>query len=194
MKIGYARVSTEDQLLDLQIEALRQAGCERIFKEKKSGTLTRRPALNSALSALREGDVLVVWKLDRLGRSLQDLIKTLGKLERRGIGFWSISDQIDTQTPAGKLVFHITGAVAEFERALISERTKAGMQAAQRRGRTLGRPRALTASQELTVQRMVLCDEIPLDLIADRMKVSKTTVWRAVAKVRSMTRAIRSDS
>ncbi|AXM98042.1 recombinase family protein [Pseudomonas plecoglossicida] len=194
MKIGYARVSTEDQLLDLQIEGLRQAGCERIFEEKKSGTLTRRPALHAALGALRKGDVLVVWKLDRLGRSLQDLIKILGTLERRGIAFWSISDQIDTQTPAGKLVFHITGAVAEFERALISERTKAGMQAAQRRGRTLGRPRALTANQELTVQRMALCDEIPLELIAARMKVSKTTVWRAVDKIRSMTKAIRNES
>jgi len=188
MKIGYARVSTEDQLLDLQIEALRQAGCERIFEEKKPGALTRRPALHAALRTLRDGDVLVVWKLDRLGRSLQDLIKTLGKLERRGIGFWSISDQIDTQTPAGKLVFHITGAVAEFERALISERTKAGMLAAQRRGRKPGRPAALTPSQELTVQRMAICDDMPLEVIAARMQVSKTTVWRAVAKIRSGTR------
>jgi DNA invertase Pin-like site-specific DNA recombinase len=193
MKIGYARVSTEDQLLDLQIEALRQAGCERIFEEKKSGTLTHRPALHATLSTLRDGDVLVVWKLDRLGRSLQDLIKILGQLERRGIGFWSISDQIDTQTPAGKLVFHITGAVAEFERALISERTKAGMQAAQRRGRKPGRPAVLTPSQELTVQRMAICDEMPLEVIAARMKVSKTTVWRTVAKIRSVTKRPMSD-
>lgn len=184
MKIGYARVSTEDQLLDLQVEALRRAGCERIFEEKKSGTLTRRPALQAALSALRQGDVLVVWKLDRLGRSLQDLIKTLGKLERRGIGFWSISDQIDTTTPAGKLVFHITGAVAEFERALISERTKAGMQAARRKGRKPGRPALLTPYQEFAVQRMAICEDVPLSVIAEEMNVSKTTVWRAVVRIR----------
>lgn len=183
MKIGYARVSTEDQLLDLQIEALYRAGCERIFKEKKSGTLRHRPALHAALSALRHGDVLVVWKLDRLGRSLQDLIKTLGKLERRGIGFWSISDQIDTTTPAGKLVFHITGAVAEFERALISERTKAGMQVARRKGKKPGRPPALTPCQEHRAQRMAICDDMPLAVIAAKLGVSKTTVWRAVRKV-----------
>lgn len=193
MKIGYARVSTEDQLLDLQIEALRRAGCERIFEEKRSGSLTRRPALHGALSALREGDVLVVWKLDRLGRSLQDLIKVLGGLERRDIGFWSISDQIDTTTAAGKLLFHITGAVAEFERALISERTKAGMQAARRKGRKPGRPAALTTSQEFTVQRMAICDDVPMDVIAARMKVSKTTIWRAVHKIRSRARLSLSD-
>lgn len=186
----YARVSAEDQLVDLQIEALRKAGCERIFEEKKSGTLTRRHA---TLSTLRDGDVLVVWNLDRLGRSLQDLIKILGTLERRGIGFWSISDQIDTQTPAGKLVFQITGAVAEFERALISERTKAGMQAAQRRGRKPGRPAVLTPCQELTVQRMAICDDMPLEVIAARMQVSKTTVWRAVSKIRSVTKRSMSE-
>lgn len=184
MKIGYARVSTEDQLLDLQIEALRKAGCVRIFEEKKSGTLKHRPALYAAMKALEEGDVLVVWKLDRLGRSLQELMRILGRLERRGIGFWSLSDQIDTTTPAGKLLFHITGAVAEFERALISERTKAGMLAARRRGRRPGRPPALNASQERVVQRLAIRDDVPMELIADRMKVSKTTVWRAVAKVR----------
>ena len=188
MKIGYARVSTEDQSLDLQSDALRKAGCERIFQEKKSGADSRRPALHAALKALRRGDVLVVWKLDRLGRSLQDLIKILGTLERRGIGFWSISDQIDTTTAAGKLVFHITGAVAEFERSLISERTKAGMQAARRKGKKPGRPPALDSCQELRAQRMVICDDIPMEIVAARLGVGKTTVWRAVHKIRSQAR------
>jgi DNA invertase Pin-like site-specific DNA recombinase len=130
---------------------------------------------------LRAGDVLVVWKLDRLGRSLQDLIAILGGLERRGIGFWSISDQIDTTTAAGRLVFHITGAVAEFEHTLMSERTKAGMQAARRKGREPGRPRVLTDVQVFRVRRMAICDEMPPGVIAREMKVSKTTVWRALS-------------
>lgn len=184
MKIGYARVSTEDQHLDLQCDALYKAGCERISTEKKSGANAHRPALTALLRALRSGDMLVVWKLDRLGRSLQDLIKILGMLERRGIGFCSVSDQIDTTTPAGKLVFHITGAVAEFERALMSERTKAGMQAARRKGRMPGRRRALTDVQVFRVRRMAICDEMPLSVIAHEMKVSKTTIWRAVSNTR----------
>ncbi|MFT3815210.1 MAG: recombinase family protein [Acidovorax sp.] len=188
MKIGYARVSTEDQHLDLQHDALRRAGCDRVFEEKKSGATNRRPALTATLRTLREGDVLTVWKLDRLGRSLQDLIKILGKLEKRGIGFCSISDQIDTTTPAGKLVFHITGAVAEFERALISERTKAGMQAARRKGKQPGRPPALDPCQEFRAQRMVICDDIPMEIVAATLGVGKTTVWRAVQKIRSQVR------
>ncbi len=188
MKIGYARVSTEDQKLTLQTDALRRAGCERIFKEKKSGVQPRRPALQRALKALGRGDVLVVWKLDRLGRSLQHLIGILGELEQRGVGFCSISDQIDTTTPAGKLVFHITGAVAEFERALISERTKAGMQAARRKGKKPGRRPVLTPCQELRAQRMAICDDIPLEVIAAKLGVGKTTVWRAVRKIKDRAR------
>lgn len=184
MKIGYARVSTEDQHLDLQRDALKQAGCTRIFQEKKSGAGGHRPALISARRALREGDVLVVWKLDRLGRSLQDLMAILEDLEQRGIGFCSLSDHIDTTTPAGKLLFHITGAVAEFERALVSERTKAGMEAARRKGRKPGRPKRLNEGQTYRVQCMAIRDELPLSVIADEMKVSKSTVWRAVADVR----------
>ena len=141
MKIGYARVSTEDQNLALQIDALRQQGCERIFEEKMTGASRSRPVLHETLAALRPGDVLVVWKLDRLGRSLQHLIEITAGLELRGIDFHSISDGIDTRTPAGKLLFHIVGAIAEFERSQISERTKAGMAAARLRGKRLGRPR-----------------------------------------------------
>lgn len=184
MKIGYARVSTEDQRLDLQRDALKKAGCEKIFTEKKSGADRNRPALQAANRALRPGDILVVWKLDRLGRSLQDLMGILGELERRDIGFTSLSDGIDTTTAAGKLLFHITGAVAEFERCLVSERTKAGMRAARRKGRKPGRPPALTACQELRAQRMAICDDMPLEFIAQKLGVAKTTVWRAVRKVR----------
>lgn len=184
MKIGYARVSTEDQRLDLQRDALKKAGCKKIFTEKKSGADCNRSVLRAATQALRPGDILVVWKLDRLGRSLQDLMAILGDLEDRGIGFCSLSDCIDTTTPAGKLLFHITGAVAEFERALISERTKAGMAAARRKGRKPGRPRRLDDFQTYRVQVMAICDEIPPHLIAERMNVSRTTVWRALAKLR----------
>lgn len=181
MKIGYARVSTEDQLLDLQIEALRNAGCERIYEETKSAVHANRPTLGTALRSMRAGDVLVVWKLDRLGRSLQDLIRILGKLERRGIGFWSISDRIDTTTPAGKLLFHITGAVAEFERALISERTKAGMLAARHRGSRMGRPRRLDDEDVAYALFLSRSERLSFAAIARKMKVGKATVWRAVS-------------
>lgn len=181
MKIGYARVSTEDQHLDLQCDALRQAGCTRIFEEKISGATRRRPALTAALRTMRRGDVLVVWKLDRLGRSLQDLIAILSALERRGIGFHSVSDCIDTTTPAGKLVFHITGAVAEFERSLMSERTKAGMQVARRKGSRIGRPRRLSAEQVDYAQTLSQQRHSSLADIAQKMNVGKTTVWRAVS-------------
>lgn len=189
MKIGYARVSTEDQKLDLQRDALRRAGCARFFEEKRSGATDRRPALDKALRALKAGDVLVVWKLDRLGRSLQDLIAILARLDARGIGFCSLSDGIDTTTPAGKLLFHITGAVAEFERSLISERTKAGMQSARRQGRKPGRPRRLDAVETHRVVHMAIVEDLPLDLIAQKMEVSKTTVWRVVAAFRASSRA-----
>ena len=181
MLVGYARISTTDQTLALQEDALTAAGCEKVFHDVASGVADARPGLAEALAYVRDGDGLVVWKLDRLGRSLQDLIKILGVLERRGIGFCSVSDQIDTTTPAGKLVFHITGAVAEFERTLMSERTKAGMQAARLKGRTPGRPKVLSDVQTFRVRCMAICDEMPLRVIAHEMKVSKTTVWRAVA-------------
>lgn len=193
MKIGYARVSTEDQCLDLQRDALKKAGCQKIFTEKRSGADCNRPALRAATRALKSGDSLVVWKLDRLGRSLQDLMSILGDLEARGIGFCSLSDCIDTTTPAGKLLFHITGAVAEFERALISERTKAGMAAASRKGRKPGRPRRLDDLQIHRVQTMAICDELPPAVIAKRMQVSKTTVWRAVSKVKREARRLKSE-
>src|SRR5215204_2354234 len=147
MLIGYARVSTEDQNLDLQRDALQKAGCEQIYTDRVSGTKAERTGLTEALSHLRSGDTLVVWRLDRLGRSLRHLIETVTDLHERGIGFKSVQESIDTTTSGGKLVFHIFGALAEFEREIIRERTKAGLTAARARGKTGGRPKALTDKQ-----------------------------------------------
>src|SRR5918911_515078 len=147
MLIGYARVSTDDQNLNLQRDALQQVGCEQIFTDKVTGTKATRPGLTDALSHLRNGDTLVVWRLDRLGRSLRHLIDTVTELQERGIGFKSLTESIDTTTSGGKLVFHIFGALAEFEREIIRERTKAGLTAARARGKNGGRPKALTTKQ-----------------------------------------------
>jgi DNA invertase Pin-like site-specific DNA recombinase len=146
-KIGYARVSTTDQELHLQNDELEKAGCSKIFKDTVSGAKSEREGLSECFNYLRAGDTLVVWKLDRLGRSLKDLIAQITKLEVLGAGFYSITENIDTTTAGGKLVFHIFGAMAEFERNLISERTKAGLEAARKRGRKGGRKRKLTDSQ-----------------------------------------------
>lgn len=140
MFIGYARVSTADQYLHMQEDALKNAGCEEIFNDIASGAKTARPGLHSAMSHLRKGDSLVVWKLDRLGRSLAHLIQTIKELNDKGIGFKSLQENIDTTTSGGQLIFHIFGALAEFERELIRERTQAGLKAARVRGRLGGRP------------------------------------------------------
>src|SRR4029434_5299820 len=146
MLIGYARVSTHDQTLALQQDALTQAGCERLFTDTASGAKADRPGLEEALSHIRSGDTLVVWKLDRLGRSLPHLIETITRLQERGIGFKSLTEQIDTTTSGGKLIFHVFGALAEFERDVIRERTQAGLIAARARGRHGGHPRAAALS------------------------------------------------
>jgi DNA invertase Pin-like site-specific DNA recombinase len=143
MLVGYARVSTEDQNLDLQRDALTHAGCERIFTDVASGAKDERTGLAEAIAFLRPGDTLAVWKLDRLGRSLKHLIETVTALQARKIGFRSLQESIDTTTSGGKLIFHVFGALAEFERDLIRERTRAGLQSARARGRRGGRPRAL---------------------------------------------------
>src|SRR5690348_6581068 len=145
--VGYARVSTGEQTLDLQLDALAAAGCDRVFQDTASGAKAERPGLARALDFLRPGDTLVVWRLDRLGRSLQHLIQTLTALDQRGVGFKSLTESIDTTTPGGKLVFHIFGALAEFERDLIRERTQAGLAAARARGRTGGHPRVAASAQ-----------------------------------------------
>src|ERR671932_2864777 len=141
MLIGYARVSTDEQNLDLQLSALKQAGCEQLYTDKVSGTKATRPGLEEAFSHLRAGDTFVVWRLDRLGRSLRHLIDTVTDLQERGVGFKSLTESIDTTTGGGKLVFHVFAALAEFERDIIRERTHAGLTAARARGRRGGRPK-----------------------------------------------------
>jgi len=145
MLVGYARVSTADQNPELQLDALKAAGCERVFVEKASGAQRERPELIAALAYVRQGDAIVVWKLDRLARSMKQLIETVEGLEAKGIGFRSLTESIDTTTAGGKLVFHIFGALAEFERGIIRERTRAGLDAAAARGRKGGRPPKLSA-------------------------------------------------
>src|SRR5262245_7262707 len=153
--IGYARVTTAEQHLDLQIDALEAAGCEKLFTDTTSGATSERPGLSQALSFMHEGDVFVVWKLDRLGRSLRDLIDLISGLRQRGIGFHVLHASMDTTTPAGELIFHIFGALAEFERALIRQLTQAGLQAARARGQKGGRPKKLTPKQEAQVANML---------------------------------------
>ncbi len=154
MLIGYARVSTTEQTLNLQLDSLKQAGCTRIFEDHISGTNAKRPGLHDAISHLRVGDTLVVWRLDRLGRSLRHLIDTITALEAQGIGFKSLQENIDTTTSGGKLIFHIFGSLAEFERDLARERTQSGLEAARSRGRVGGRPKALSKSKAEMARRL----------------------------------------
>lgn len=175
--IGYARVSTEDQHLDLQTDALEKYGCERIFKEKVSGRDAERSELKAMFDYLREGDTVVVWKLDRLGRSMQDLIRLTNQLGDKGVGFASIKDSIDMSTPTGRLYFHLMASLAEFERDLIRERTKAGLEAARARGREGGRK---PADSEKLEQAFILYDSQTLS-VADICKmtgISKSTFYR----------------
>lgn len=181
MKIGYARVSTKEQEAHLQCDALTEAGCERIFEEKASGAQRDRPELKAALEYIREGDVLVVWKLDRLARSLRQLIETVEDLQARGIGFVSITEGIDTTSPGGKLVFHVFGALAEFEREMITERTKAGLKAAKARGRKLGRPAALTEDQIKMARSMKASGDHSMMQIARQLGVSRATLYRVLS-------------
>lgn len=179
MLIGYARVSTDDQSLDLQIDALRLIGCDQIFRDRGfSGVLKSRPALDDALTLLKPGDTLVTWKLDRLGRSLSHLISLVTELEGRGVAFKSISDAINTTTAGGRLQFHMLGALAEFERSLISERTKAGLSAARARGIVLGRPTKLRGAA--IDKALAQTSHRPLSETAHRLDVSQSTLRRAI--------------
>jgi DNA invertase Pin-like site-specific DNA recombinase len=178
MKIGYARISTPDQSLDLQRDALAAAGCEKLFEDTASGAKDERPGLDAALSFARAGDTLVVWKLDRLGRSLKHLIETVNRLHERGVGFASVQEHIDTTTPGGKLIFHVFGALAEFERELIRERTQAGLKAARIRGRKGGRPPKLTPEQ-LEIARKLMADPtMSIESICRTLNVSRSTLYR----------------
>ena len=176
--IGYARVSTLDQEPSLQEDALEGAGCERIFGDRASGALAERPELGRALEYTREGDTLVVWRLDRLGRSLRHLVDTIAALERRGIGFRSLSESIKTTTPGGRLVFHVFAALAEFERDLIRERTQAGLSAARARGRRGGRPSVMSAEKLAVARTMYDSREHTTAKIAEVLGVSRATLYR----------------
>ena len=180
MRIGYARVSTGEQKLDLQKDALEEAGCERIYEEKTSGAAKSRPELEKCLDSLREGDTLVVWRLDRFGRSLKDLVQKMDALEDMDVDFVSLTEGIDTTTAQGKLTFHIFGALAEFERELARERTMAGLRAARERGQVGGRPRALSEEEIPQVQALMKDEDIPVADICERFGISKPTLYRYV--------------
>ena len=178
MIIGYARVSTEDQKLDAQLDALRAAGAERIFKDKRTGSSRMRPELTKLLEQLRAGDVVVVTKYDRLARSLRDLIDLVALIREREAGFRSLAEDIDTTTSSGRLIFHVFGSIAEFERERIAERTKEGLNAARARGRVGGRPRALSAEARDQIRRMRDEEQRSATDLARIFKVSRATIYR----------------
>jgi DNA invertase Pin-like site-specific DNA recombinase len=178
MLVGYARVSTGEQNLDLQTDSLRESGCERLFTDIGSGARSDREGLREIFEFLRKGDTLVVWKLDRLGRSLKHLIELVAKLDQQGIGFRSLQENIDTTTSGGKLVFHVFGALAEFERDIIRERTQAGLAAARSRGRRGGRPKAMS-EQQLIMARTLLNDpKTTVSEVCLTLGVSRSTLYR----------------
>ena len=182
--IGYARVSTAEQDTALQTDALRKAGCERIFEDMLSGVKTERPGLASALEFLRDGDVLAVWRLDRLGRSLAHLIEVIAALEARGVGFRSLTESIDTTTSGGRLIFHVFGALGQFERDLIRDRTKAGLAAATARGRKGGRKPVITADK-LQRAREHIANGLNVREAAARLKIGKTALYAALQAARA---------
>ena len=178
MLIGYARVSTIDQRLDLQHDALRDSGCERVFTDTASGARAARPGLAAALEACRAGDILVVWKLDRLGRSLADLVETVQTLAARGIGLRSLQEQLDTTSSGGKLIFHLFAALAEFERDLIRERTKAGLAAARARGRKGGRPRGVDEKKRKAALALKRDPQYSVREICEIVGISRNTYYK----------------
>lgn len=192
MKIGYARVSTADQNLNLQRDALHGAGCELIFEDEISGATAHRPGLEKARDQLRNGDVLIVWRLDRLGRSLKDLIAWVGYLDEKGVGLVSLHESIDTGSSTGKLTFHLFGALAEFERNLIRDRTHAGLAAARARGKNGGRPKALSKDKRKLAVQLYQEGETTIATICSMMQISKPTLYayvRASAKQDAQTTA-----
>ena len=182
MLIGYARVSTEEQSLDLQTDALKKAGCEKIFADKVSGVKSERKGLSHTLEMLRPGDVLTVWRLDRLGRSLKHLIELVAELEQKGIGFCSLTENIDTTTTGGKLVFHLFGALAEFERNLMRERTKAGLAAARARGRKGGRREVMDEKKIRQAQALMKDPQNTITDICKTLGVGRTSFYKYVKK------------
>src|SRR3954464_7335141 len=180
MLIGYARVSTIEQTLDLQRDALKGAGCEKLYTDTASGAKAERKGLEQALATARAGDTLAVWRLDRLGRSLPHLIETVTNLEKEGIGFKSLTENIDTTTSSGKLIFHIFGALAEFERNIIRERTQAGLQAARAKGRLGGRPKSLTGKKTAMAQALYNDKNNTIDEICKTLNISRATLYPVV--------------
>ncbi len=179
MLIGYARVSTQDQNLELQREALTKAGCQKVFEDKVSGTRADRPGLGKAQEMLREGDTLVVWKLDRLGRSVKQLVDLVGALHKQGVQFKSLTDAIDTGTPSGRFFFHVMASLAEMERELIVERTRAGLDVARQLGRTGGRKPKMTGSKIESAKKL-LASGVPAKDVAKNLGVSVPTLYRWV--------------
>jgi DNA invertase Pin-like site-specific DNA recombinase len=182
MRIGYARVSTDDQTLDLQRDALKRARCREIYEEQASGKNIGRPQLEGCLKSLRAGDTLVVWRLDRLGRNLADLVGLVAQFEQRKINFESLTEKIETCSPTGRLVFHVFAALAEFERNLIRDRTVAGLKAARARGRKGGRPVKLSAKEIKTIRGLLKTADMPVGEIAARFGVARSTLYRTVLK------------
>lgn len=182
-RIGYARVSTQDQDMSLQHDSLIKAGCVKIYAEKISGKNADRPELAQCIKALREGDTLVVWRMDRLGRSLKDLIEIITGLEENGIHFESITERIETGTATGKLMFHVFSAMAEFERNLISERTLAGLAAARARGRVGGRKEKLTEKDKEFARTLLANPNMQVSEVARRLGVSRQTIYRQVGVI-----------
>lgn len=182
-RIGYARVSTHDQLLDLQPDALREAGCAAIYEDTASGTNAERPELEQCLKALRAGDTLVVWRLDRLGRNLADLVRIVTTLAEAKIGFESLTEQIHTTNASGKLIFHLFAALAEFERNLIRERAMAGLDAARARGRKGGRRRVLVSEDVKQIRQLLQDDDITVQDVATRYGVGRATIYRYLKRV-----------
>jgi len=186
MKIGYVRISKQEQNEELQIDALKEAGCNKWFVDKMTGSKADRKGLTEALAYLRPGDTLVVWKLDRAGRSLTHLIELLKGLKERGIEFISLTEQIDTTTPGGKLIFHLMGALAEFERDLIRERTNAGLAAARARGRVGGRPRKLRTNGKVALARRMFADQShSIPEMCAALGISRATLYRYVKEAKS---------
>lgn len=182
-RVGYARVSTNGQDLALQIRALKKAGCARIFEDKgQSGTKASRPALDEALHALEPGDVLVVYKLDRLGRSLKHLVSVIEDLHGRQVGFVSVTENLNTETPQGMLFFHVFAALGQFERDLIAERTKAGLEAAAASGKRLGRPALMTPEKIEKARKLLAGNVLKVGEIANRLNVSRTTLYKALGQ------------
>ena len=180
MRVGYARVSTKEQNLELQVDALKKAACEQVYTEVASGANAARPVLEDLLSRLRSGDVLVIWKLDRLGRSLKHLVTLTNELLERQIGLVSLNDPIDTTTAQGRLVFNIFASLAEFERDLIRERTQAGLEAARARGRKGGRPRGLSRQAKATAmaaETLYREGQLSVQEICDQLNISKPTLY-----------------